>query len=81
MPTSLNIRLDASQLADLEHAIVHSEHPEVRKRAAALRRLHQGYSTAQVAQMMDVCARTVRDWVYRYEKTGLDGLAAKPRPG
>ena len=44
------------------------------KRLSALLWLNQGYSTDEVAELLDVCPRTVRNWVDLFQGQGLDAL-------
>jgi transposase len=48
----------------------------IHKRLSALLWLNQGYSAEEVAQLLDVCPRTVRNWVALYREQGLDGLCS-----
>jgi transposase len=56
---------------------------EIRRRLA-VRRLNEGYSTAEVADFLEVHDRTARKWAQRYRLSGDAGLTGKrhagPRP-
>ena len=44
------------------------------QRLSALLWLNKGYSTDQVAELLEVCPRTVRNWVALFQEEGLDAL-------
>jgi transposase len=46
----------------------------IHQRLSALLWLNKGYSTDQVAELLDVCPRTVRNWVALFQAGGLDAL-------
>jgi transposase len=48
----------------------------IHKRLSALLWLNQDYSVEEVAGLLDVCPRTVRNWVALYREQGLDGLCS-----
>ena len=48
----------------------------IHKRLSALLWLNQDYSVEEVAGLLDVCARTVRNWVALYREQGLDALCS-----
>jgi transposase len=52
-----------------------------RRRLLAVRRLTEGYSVSDVADFLEVTARSVRRWMHAYRRAGADGLAAKAVPG
>jgi transposase len=41
----------------------------------------RGYAVPQIAQIFDVGEDVVRQWLHRYQQTGLAGLEDRPRPG
>jgi transposase len=54
------------------------------QRLSALLWLHQGYSPEQVAELLAVCPRTVKNWVALFRAEGLQALcslAYKGDPG
>src|ERR1700689_5499119 len=53
---------------------------EIRRRLA-VRRLNEGYSTAEVADFLEVHDRTVRKWAERYRRSGDAGLTGKCHAG
>jgi transposase len=46
----------------------------IHKRLSALLWLADGYSLEEVANLLDVCPRTVKNWVALYQHGGLDNL-------
>ena len=46
----------------------------IHRRLSALLWLDKGYCPEDVADLLDVCPRTVRDWLALYRERGLDGL-------
>src|SRR5579872_7261442 len=52
-----------------------------RRRRLAVRRVVEGYSTADVAAFLDVDPSSVRRWLADFRHQGAAGLAARPTPG
>jgi len=48
----------------------------IHRRMSALLWLNKGYSPAEVADLLDVCERTIRNWVDLYRQEGLDALCS-----
>jgi transposase len=46
----------------------------IHKRLSALLWLNKGYAPEEVADLLDVCPRTVKNWIDLYQSKGLDGL-------
>jgi transposase len=46
------------------------------KRLSALLWLNDGYSSEEVAKLLDVCPRTVRNWVALFQAEGLEALCS-----
>ena len=42
---------------------------------------HQGDSVPEIAEKMVVCEATVRRWLRRFNRAGIDGLVDQPRSG
>lgn len=51
------------------------------KRALALLELDRGRTFTEVAQIVGVVIQTVSTWAQKYQQSGLDFLADKPRAG
>jgi transposase len=48
----------------------------IHRRLSALLWLNKGYSAEQVGDLLDVCPRTVRNWVALFQNEGLDKLCS-----
>lgn len=81
MPKKLDFHLNEAALKSIVAAIKHDKRPEVRQRAMGLHLLHQGQSPKEVAEVMSVSQPTVYDWHRRWQTSGLDGLANRPKSG
>jgi transposase len=53
-----------------------SRDSRIHRRLCALLWLHKGYGIEEVAELLDVCPRTIRDWLALYQEQGLDGLCS-----
>jgi transposase len=81
MSRRLDFTLTDEQLAEIEEAINHSPHPEVRQRAIAIRLRHKGYKPEQVAELVAITANTIWMWHRRWREGGVAGLQDQPRSG
>ena len=81
MSRHIDFKLTEEQLAEVEQAMNHSELPEVRQRATAIRLLHLGYGPEQVAEMLAVAASSVWNWHRRWRKGGVIALANRAKSG
>lgn len=52
-----------------------------RRRVLALRRFREGHSVDEVAEFLEISARSVRRWVAAYAEQGQFGLKARPVSG
>jgi len=52
-----------------------------RRRRLAVQRVREGHTQVQVAQILGVHDRTLRQWMAQYRQGSDQGLAAKPHPG
>lgn len=48
----------------------------IHKRLSALLWLHKGYTPEHVAELLDVCPRTVTNWVALFRAEGLQALCS-----
>jgi transposase len=48
----------------------------IHRRLSALLWLDKGHTPQQVAELLDVCPRTVHDWVALYQDQGLEALCS-----
>ena len=78
MAKRIDFTLTAEQLSEIEQAINHSVHAEVRQRAIALRLLHLGQSPDQVAEAVMVTANTIYAWHKRWRTDGIVNAVADP---
>jgi transposase len=81
MPKKIEYTLNANELAVVRRAIVQDKRPEVRHRATALHRLHQGRTPTEVAEALAVTLGSIYKWHARWRSVGLDGLANLPKSG
>src|SRR5690606_11365224 len=81
MPKKLDFQLNEADLKRIATAIKHDKRPEVRRRAMGLRLLHQGQSPREVADLLSVSLPTVYDWHHRWQSSGVEGLANRPKSG
>src|SRR5262245_39023462 len=51
------------------------------RRRLAVRRVREGWSQRDVADLLGVCERSVGRWVAAHRAAGSDGLKARPHPG
>ena len=81
MQNIIDFRVTSEQRDELEHALVHDTHTEVRVRCQALLRLADGKRVIEVAAVSDVTPHTVYAWHKRFQGGGIPALANKPRSG
>lgn len=48
----------------------------IHRRLSALLWLNKGYSAQEVADLLDVCPRTILNWVALFQEEGLDALCS-----
>src|SRR5437764_11613626 len=68
-------RLDLSA-ADLREAAARTQDALASRRMLAIALVLDGWSREAAAE---ACAMELRDWVHRYNESGLEGLADRPR--
>jgi transposase len=81
METAMTVaitRLDLSA-ADLRQAAARTQTAKVARRMLAIALVLEGCSRAEAAQSCAMDRQTLRDWVHRYNASGLDGLLDQPR--
>jgi transposase len=71
-------RLDLS-VVDLRQAAARTQDATVARRMLAIALVLEGSSRAEAAQTCAMDRQTLRDWVHRYNASGLDGLSDQPR--
>lgn len=52
----------------------HEKDARIHKRLSALLWLNKGYSHAEVADLLDVCPRTLKNWLALFQAGGLELL-------
>lgn len=70
----VRLNLSKSQMAKIAKLRKETKEVVVHMRLTALLWLGEGMTVAQVAQLIKVVPRTIKNWVKLYQKGGLDGL-------
>jgi transposase len=73
--------LTAADLQALDEYSHHAPHHRERRRALAVLGHHRGQSLGQLATLFAVRYATVHDWLTRWQRHGLAGLAEGRRSG
>src|SRR5438045_6915922 len=71
-------RLDVSA-ADLRGAAPRTQDAKAARRMLAIALVLDGWSREAAAEACAMERQTLRDWVHRYNESGLEGLADRPR--
>jgi transposase len=71
-------RLDVSG-ADLREAAAGTQDAKAARRMLAIALVLDGWSREAAAEACAMERQTLRDWVHRYNESGLEGLADRPR--
>jgi transposase len=74
--TAEGYKLETIERKRIEKRRRESRDSRIHRRLSALLWLGKGYSVQEVAELLDVCHRTVRDWLALYKEQGLDGLCS-----
>jgi transposase len=72
--STAGISLDTLSRKRVEKRRREAKDVRVHQRLSALLWLNEGRPAAEVARLLDVCPRTVRNWVDLFREKGLDGL-------
>jgi transposase len=75
-PTAGQFKLETLERKKIEKFRRREKDARIHRRLSALLWLNKGYSPQQVADLLDVCERTVRNWVELYQQEGLDALCS-----
>ena len=67
--------------SDLRQAAARCADSAIARRALALALVVEGKSRCEAARSAGMDRQTLRDWVHRYNKLGLDGLSNRPNLG
>lgn len=82
MPSPRRVReLTPAELQELDRQYRITNNADLRTHCQIILLSHQGYSTAQIANLVRFSEDTVLYWTNRYEAKGLAGLEDRPRPG
>lgn len=73
--------LSDEEASELKDALETWSDPDEVRRARAIRWSDRGWTVPEIAQALEVCRRSVRNWVDRYEEKGLEGLRTGERTG
>jgi transposase len=73
---SEGLRLQTLERKRVEKFRKRERDARIHRRLSALLWLDKGHSVQQVAELLDVCPRTVRDWVALYQDKGLETLCS-----
>jgi transposase len=72
---------DDLSASDLRQAAARCDDSAQARRALALALVLEGKSRTEAARYAGMDRQTLRDWVHRYNETGLDGLRKRPNLG
>ncbi len=81
MGRSIHIDLTAEQRAELEHGYRQGKTHVFRQRCHMVLLKADKRTSADVAEIVGVCAQTVNGWLWRYKHAGLKGLETQPGQG
>lgn len=74
-------QLSEQEKQEVVEALNRWKRPKEVRRVRAIRLSSERWAVIDIAKALDVTARTVRDWINRYEEDGLEGLRTAPRSG
>ena len=81
MPKPRDYHLKKRELEAIVTAIRHDQRPEVRQRCTTINLLHLGHKPEEIAEMQGVSVPSIYNWINRWRKGGIEGLATQPRSG
>ena len=73
-PATVGLTLDTLLRKEIEKVRRKEKDVRIHNRLSALLWLGQGQSVEQVAELLGVCPRTVRNWLELYQRSGLEAL-------
>jgi transposase len=81
METAMTVAITCQDLsaADLRQAAARTQDAKMARRMLAIALVLEGCSRAEAAEICAMDRQTLRDWVHRYNASGLDGLSDQPR--
>jgi transposase len=74
-------QLSEEENRELVEALENWDDAEEVRRVRAVRLSSKGWTIHHIAEALDVCRRSVRNWINWYEKDGLEGLKTSYSPG
>ena len=83
MPTGRPVEITCTELTatDLRRAAARSRDADAARRMLAIALVLEGKSRREAAESCGMDRQTLRDWVIRYNETGLAGLSDRVPPG
>jgi len=83
MPTGRPLEITRTELsaAELRHAAARSRDADAARRMLAIALVLEGRSRKEAAESCGMDRQTLRDWVIRYNESGLAGLSDRVPPG
>jgi transposase len=81
VPTKFIALLDENQVSQLKALMNNSSKPRIRKRSHAIILSSEGFSIDQISSILDTGRDAVSRWLDSWEKSGLEGLKDRVRPG
>jgi hypothetical protein len=75
-PTTEQFSLPTLVRKKIEKLCRNEKDVRIHKRLSALLWLNQGYAAEEVANLLDVCPRTVKNWIALYLAEGLEALCS-----
>ena len=74
--SSAGFKLETLERKKIEKFRRREKGARIHRRLSALLWLDKGYAVQHVAELLDVCPRTVRDWVALFHDEGLGALCS-----
>jgi transposase len=83
VPAPLRARFWSSAAQEAIERLARSRTAPARavERARIVLLSRQGDTVAEIVETLGVCPDTVRRWIHRFDRRGVDGLADRPRAG
>lgn len=75
------IELHESERQDLNEGYTNDSSPAFRRRCHGVLLKSQGRSSEEIGEILGVTKLSVDNWVFRYEKNGIEGLRTCPGQG
>ena len=76
LETAVPFKLKTIERKQVEKRRRESKDSRIHRRLSALLWLDKAYGIEEVAELLDVCPRTIRNWLALYQQHGLDGLCS-----